>query len=133
MKKTIVLATFLASSSVLFSGCATLFGGGGSQQITINSKESKQVDIGHTEDGTNMLPNYQTVTVPNTITVLRENKDILIKSKDDNCKPVVVKKNTNSWFLGDVLALSLLSTTVDAVTGAMWEYDNVTTLDCTEK
>ena len=30
----------------------------------------------------------------------------------------------------DVLALSLLSTTVDAVTGAMWEYDKVTTLEC---
>ena len=133
MLKKVLFTTVVMGTSILFTGCATLFGGGGSQQITVNSKESKQVDIGHTEDGNNMLPNYQTVTVPATITVLRENNDVLIKSKDDSCKSITVKKETNNWVLGDVLALSLLSTTVDAVTGAMWEYDKVTTLECPNK
>lgn len=133
MSKKILLTTLIIVTSILFTGCAALFGGGGSQQITINSKESKQVDIGHTEDGNNILPNYQTVTIPTTVTVLRESNDILIKSKDENCKPVTVKKEMNNWVLGDVLALSLISTTVDAVTGAMWEYDNVTTIECSNK
>lgn len=131
MKKSILIGS-LISTSILFTGCATLFGGGGSQQITISSNKSTQVDIGHTEDGNNLLSNYQTVTVPGTVTVLRDNKDILIKTKNDKCKPVIVKKETNSWVLGDILALSLLSTTVDAVTGAMWEYDTATSINCDE-
>jgi hypothetical protein len=132
MKKNVLVLSSILVSSVLFTGCATLFGGGGSQQITISSNKSTQVDIGHTEDGNNLLSNYQTVTVPGTVTVLRENKDILIKTKNGKCKPVIVKKETNSWVLGDVLALSLLSTTVDAVTGAMWEYDTSTSINCDE-
>lgn len=72
----------------------------------------------------------QTFQTPTTISVGRENKDLLIKDIDGKCEDTRVKKETNDWFWGDVLALSLLSTTVDAVTGAMWEYDDNVTIEC---
>ncbi len=52
---------------------------------------------------------------------------MIIESNNGEFKPVTVKKQTNPWFWGDVIATSLLSTTVDVITGAMWKYDeNVT-------
>jgi hypothetical protein len=70
----------------------------------------------------------QKVKVPAIVTITRENKDILIKTSDKKTK--LVKKKINPWFLGDVLATSPLSTTVDLVTGAMWKYDDNVNINC---
>ncbi|MCT7481800.1 hypothetical protein [Aliarcobacter cryaerophilus] len=47
-----------------------------------------------------------------------------------NVKKKKVEKKLNPWFWGDVVATSLVSTTTDAVTGAMWKYDENVSLDC---
>lgn len=113
--------------AVIFSGCATLFGGGGKQQITINAEKSISGKIGYiTEDNATII-NQQQFTTPATVTVIREDKDIMITSDSNEFEPVKVEKKLNPWFWGDVLATSLVSTTTDVVTGAMWKYDeNVT-------
>jgi len=126
MKKTLYVALPLVGA-IMFSGCATLFGGGGKQQITINSEKPVSGKIGHVAEDNATIINQQQFTAPATITVLREDKDIMITSDSHEFEPVKVEKKLNPWFWGDVLATSLVSTTTDIVTGAMWKYDeNVT-------
>jgi hypothetical protein len=145
MKKSLVLAGFLGvSTSVMFTGCATLFGGGSNQSINIKSDKEMVYDIYKVEvvekdaDGKVVEKKnpkepkliHANMKVPSNINVDRSNEDILLKSKNEECKDIRVEKKLNNWFWGDVLATSLLSTTVDAVTGAMWEYDKEVTVEC---
>ena len=126
MRKKLLIALPLVSA-VMFSGCATLFGGGGKQTILIKSEKPVRASIGYATDDNKTATQTQSFTTPATLTMVRENKNLLIKSENGEFKPVVVEKKLNGWFWGDVIATSLLSTTVDAITGAMWKYDeNIT-------
>lgn len=141
MKKTLVMASLVATStSILFTGCATLFGGGSSQTINVQSQKTTTVDMykiktekdqdtGEVKEKERVLINSN-LQVPASINVQRDSKDILIKPKDDSCKEITATGSMNNWVWGDILATSLLSTTVDAVTGAMWIYDENVTLEC---
>jgi hypothetical protein len=131
MKQKVLTLAVGLSCAVLISGCATLFGGGSKQSITINSQTPQEnVSIGYLSDDNSSVEVIQTFNTPTTVTIPRENKNLMIRDKDGNCEEKRVEKELNSWFWGDVLMLSLLSTTVDAVTGAMWEYDNNVTIEC---
>jgi len=127
MRKKLLIALPLVSA-LMFSGCATLFGGGGKQNITIKSNQPVKASIGYASDDNKTITNTQSFTTPATITMVRENKNLLIKSNSEEFEPIVVEKELNPWFWGDVLATSLLSTTVDAITGAMWKYDDNITI-----
>jgi len=143
MKRQILTLAIAVSSSIMMTGCATMFGGGSTQAINIKSDKEMLVDIYKVEAETKNADAetikkktkkpelmHKNVKVPSSINVQRNNNDILIKPVNDECGEQRVKKEMNDWFLGDVLALSLLSTTVDAVTGAMWEYDDNVTMEC---
>lgn len=141
MKKSLVMASLVvASTSILFTGCATLFGGGSTQTINVQSSKTTTVDMykikteknqetGEIKEIERVLVNSN-LQVPASINVNRDSKDVLIKPKDDNCKEVTATGSMNNWVWGDIIDPSLLSTTVDAVTGAMWKYDDNVTLDC---
>ncbi len=140
MRKSLVLSSGIVLSAFLFTGCATLFGGGSTQTINVQSSKTTTVDMykikteknqetGQIKETERTLVNSN-VQVPASINVNRDSKDVLIKPKNGDCKEVTATGSMNNWFLGDVLALSLVSTTTDAVTGAMWKYDDNVTLDC---
>lgn len=123
MKRKLLLAIPLAST-IVFSGCATLFGGGGQQSITINSSKPVEGKLTY-DDGKGMQKNF---TTPATIIVDRRNQNIKLTSKNSDFEPTTVEKKMNSWVWGDILATSPISTTTDAVSGAMWEYDETVEL-----
>lgn len=127
MKRKLLMAIPIASM-VLFSGCATVLGGGGKQQVTVNSTKPMNVRIGYAADDNKTLTQYQSITTPTTVTVIRENKNLLLTSDNNEFEPIVVEKKLNPWFWGDVVMTSLVSTTTDAVTGAMWKYDDNITI-----
>ena len=140
MKKIVMSSLFVASATMLFTGCATLFGGGSTQTINVQSSKTTTVDMykikteknqetGEIKETERTLINSN-LQVPASINVNRDSKDVLIKPKDDNCKEVTATGSMNNWVWGDIIATSLLSTSVDAVTGAMWKYDDNVTLDC---
>jgi len=124
-KKILILSI---TSTILFSGCATLFGGGAKQQITINSNKSMKVSIGYISDENKTLIGKQSFTAPSTITMVRESSDLLLTSDNNEFEPIKIESKMNAWVWGDILATSPLSTTVDSVTGAMWEYDDNVTI-----
>jgi hypothetical protein len=130
MKQKLLTIALGASCGLMLTGCATLFGGGAKQNITIQSNEPKNLSLHYIDKNDVISPTIQTFQTPKTISVGRENKDIIFKDTDEKCEDLRVKKEMNDWVWGDILALSLLSTTVDAVTGAMWEYDENVNIEC---
>jgi hypothetical protein len=127
MKNKLLLLTPIVGA-LMFSGCATVLGGGGKQKITINSSKPMNVSLGHASDDNQTVIEPQKIVTPSTITVLRENKNLLLTSDNNEFEPMVIEKELNPWFWGDVIMTSLVSTTTDAVTGAMWKYDDNITI-----
>ena len=127
MKRKLLMAIPIASM-VLFSGCATVLGGGGKQQITINSTSPMNARMGYASDDNKTSTDAQSFTTPATITMIRDDKNLLLTSDNNEFEPIVVEKKLNPWFWGDVVMTSLVSTTTDAVTGAMWKYDDNITI-----
>lgn len=122
MKNKVILMSLLAAS-VMFSGCATLLGGGGSQTININSNKPAKGSLSYT-DGEGV----QYFTAPATLNVDRRNKDILIKSDDDKFHATTVKSNINPWFWGNIVLGGLIGSTTDSISGAAWKYQETVTI-----
>lgn len=144
MKTKVIIASLVtASTSILFTGCATLFGGGSNQQINVQSskttnidmykiKTEKNQDTGEIKETERVLINSN-LQVPTSINVNRDSKDVLIKPKDNSCKEATDKGSVNGWFWVNILGApggTVLSSTTDAVSGAMWKYDENVILDC---
>jgi len=132
MKKSLLLVS-LVGMGVLFSGCATLVNKD-TQAIYLNGVNNEKVIIGHTEDNST-INDPQLVTLPAMVVVKRENKNLLIKSKNGKCKKIVPKK-ISGWFFANIWALpggTLLSSTTDYSTGAMWKYDDIVNVSCPQK
>lgn len=111
--------------SLGFSGCATLFGGGGKQIISFNSEERIKATVTYS-DGTGT----QYFTTPATIMIQRRSEDLNITSDNDEFEPFVLESTLNGWFWVNILGIeySLFSSTTDALTGAMWKYDEIVTV-----
>lgn len=143
MTKQILMTCSIIGASILFTGCATLFGGGGTQSIHVQSSKNTAVDVYKVktkkEEGTEkivveekilLLSNVQ---APTSISVNRDSKDILVEPKDTNCKEVTSKGAVNGWFWVNILGApggTVLSSTTDAVSGAMWTYDENIQIEC---
>jgi len=126
MKKKLLI-TLPLITTVMFSGCATLFGGGGNQTISISTDSTKRLRaVVSYDDGSK--PQY--LTLPGTVTMDRKNSNIIVKSQDNEFNPVIVEKHVNGWFFANIFSGTgvLLSSTTDASSGAMWKYDNTVTV-----
>ena len=114
-------------SIMLFSGCASILGGGTKQTVSISRDSNKRMKAVVTySDGSK--PQY--LTIPGTITMVRANKDLKIESKEQEFQPVIIEKELNPFFWGNILfgyTFPVFSTT-DAVSGAMWKYDEAVIL-----
>ena len=130
MKKLVI--AMLALSSIGLSGCATLFGGGTSQTVNLIPSD------GQTHKVTIVAPNQEkySAEIPKAIPVNKSSKDIVVTIEEDEsvkADTVIVKSKMDPWFLGDVVALSLLSSSIDCLSGAAWRYDDNVTINVTPK
>lgn len=126
MRKKLLIALPLASV-MMFSGCATLFGGGGKQTISVSSDSAKRMKaVISYADGSS--PQY--LTIPGTVTVKRTSKNMVVKSQDNEFDPTIIDNSMNGWFLANILGVYAgpLSSTTDAATGSMWKYDETVTV-----
>jgi hypothetical protein len=125
MKKRLLIAISLASA-VLFSGCATILGGGNKQTISINSSKPMKGTMTYS-DGSGM----QHFTTPATLNVERKNKEIKLASNDEEFDTANLKNEINPWFWGNIIFGGLIGSTTDSVGGAAWKYDE--TINLSEK
>lgn len=105
------------------AGCASLFNDK-SQIVMVVTSNGKTVPI--MVDG---MP-YQ---APGIVMLQRAQDPKIITTTDDDCvKVTVAESELDSWFWGDVIALSLLSTTIDYATEKMWRYQEHIVLNCSQ-
>ncbi len=117
------LAIFLVVVFFL-SGCATIFSGS-TQKVNVTTEQNKVYHV---------TINGMETAVPATIEVARKGAAKVISVKECPEQKVLFEKKLNPVFLLDVLATSPLSTTVDAITGAMWKYEPADIkIDCATK
>jgi len=113
----------LVVTSMMFSGCATLLGGGGDQNININSNKQVKGSIQYS-DGEGV----QYFTAPATLHVDRTSKDIIVKSENGEFNDQTVESSLNPWFVGNVIIGGVIGSTTDSVSGAAWKYDNTVSI-----
>ena len=124
--------TMILLSSLALSGCATLFGGGTSQTVNLIPSDGKTHKVSINAPG---QAEYDT-EIPTSIPVNKSHKDIVVTvHEDERVKQdtKIVESKMDSWFLGDVVALSLLSSSIDCLSGAAWRYDDNVTIEVTPK
>ena len=96
-------------------GCATLLGGGGSQDITVNA------NVAGAEVALNGVP---LGTTPLTVNISRKTTGLLtISSEGYQTLTVGLERTTNGWFWGNILSGGLLGSSTDYATGAMYKYE----------
>lgn len=125
MKKTLYVALPLVGA-IMFGGCATLFGGGEKQAISVNSDKPMKATLSY-EDGSS--PKY--FTTPATLSVERKNKKVKVFSESNEFEPVEVDNKVNGWFWVNILGApggTVISSITDAATGSMWKYEDVVTV-----
>lgn len=144
MNKNILMTGLFINFSLLFSGCATLIDGGYTQEIHINSKKDVLVNVYKVDTKRNLTDEEKNkkvdnlvliqsnVKVPIILGVNRDDRDIIIKPLDSHCKEIRVQSSENNTMLANATSGKglPLSTTLDAITRANWEYDNNVNLDC---
>lgn len=106
------------------TGCASLFNDR-TQMVTVATSNGKSIPI--VVDG---VP-YQ---APGIVMMNRAKNPKIITTTDQDCaKLTMVEPELDSWFWGDVIALSVLSTTVDYATEKMWSYQENIVLSCSQQ
>ncbi len=113
-----LLITGLLVGIMMFSGCATILGGGTKQTISINSSERMKGTMKYA-DGSGM----QHFTTPATLNIERRSKDIVLTSDNDEFQTANVKSDLNPWFFGNIIFGGLIGSTTDSIGGAAWQYD----------
>ena len=126
MKKIITVLAITA----FMSGCASIIKGN-NQNVNISTSNGKQAEaIVSTASG------QQTVTLPTSVSVKTDNKDIVVTVKESNCNnssTAVVPSRLHPWFWGNIITGGLFGSTTDSVSGAMWRYDESVIVNVTEK
>lgn len=122
MKKLVVF-TLPIFGAIMFSGCATILGGGNQQNISINSDKPMKGKLVYA-DG----KGEQYFTTPATVKVDRRNQDIILSSENEEFDTKTQEPNMNGWFWGNILIGGLLGSTTDMAGGAAWKYDETVNL-----
>lgn len=125
MKKLICVAIPLAGA-IMFSGCATILGGGNQQIVSVNSSKPLKGEMKYA-DGSGL----QHFTAPATLSVERRSKDIVLTSSDGSFDTKTVEADINPWFFGNIIFGGLIGSTTDSVGGAAWKYEE--TINLSEK
>jgi len=119
MKNRIVLVGL--TSMFMLSGCATMFGGGGEQEVKIQSNKPVKIAISYSNGV--LITN---TTAPTTIQVSRKNTSLIIKSVNNEFDPIRLDSETNPWayfnIVWGVWGLSSYTST-DRNNGSAWRYE----------
>ncbi len=120
----------LLLTTALLSGCASIVKG---YRETINISTSN----GQKAEAVMMTGSGQrTIMLPQAVSVKSGNQDIIINVKETQCynaSTTVVQSDIHPFFWGNIILLSVLGSATDAVSGAMWTYEDDVIVDISDK
>ena len=117
MKKILIA---LIACSVL-SGCASIVKGK-YKNVNIMTATGEEAEVNIVS-----ASGVHTLMVPTVTTIRRDNQDITITVKENACNnssTSIVSSKIEPWFLGNIISGGIWGSTTDALTGAMWTYDD---------
>ncbi len=118
MKK--ILVALLVCS--MLSGCASIVKGR-NKNVNIMTSTGEEVEVNVVS-----ASGMQSIVVPSVVSLKKDNQDITITVKETQClrsSTSIVSSEIEPWFLGNVfLPGGIFSSSTDALTGAMWTYDD---------
>ena len=117
MKK--ILVALLVCS--MLSGCASIVKGR-NKNVNIMTSTGEEVKVNVVSSS-----GMQSIVVPSVVSLKKDNQDITITVKETQClrsSTSIVSSKIEPWFLGNIITGGLLGSSTDALTGAMWTYDD---------
>jgi hypothetical protein len=121
--KKIVLGA-IAMVVALIAGCASIVGGGSTQQINISSNPEGAVIW------QGKLKNKQVVDLvdtglrtPTNITLPRRGAVVVLKKEGYQDTNLVLTQKVNGWFFGNIIIGGLIGSSIDISTGASMKFD----------
>ena len=119
MKKAMLFGIVALMSAVLLTGCATLFGGGPQQKVTIKADQALAKFLIKDQTGTVVFEGKD----PGTLSLPKKYTYTVEVSLDGYAKQtVLISQGINGWFWGNLCnGTSLIGFGVDFLTGSMWE------------
>ncbi|MDD3175739.1 MAG: hypothetical protein PHU51_04640 [Candidatus Nanoarchaeia archaeon] len=116
--------------SFVFTGCASIISGS-RQSINIRTSNGQEVKSTiMTSEGTG------NTVLPTILNVKRAKQTINIDVKETNeyeQSSMGVSSRMNGWFWGNIVLGGFLGSTTDAISGAMWQYDDTVTVPIQKK
>lgn len=117
MKK--ILVALLVCS--MLSGCASIVKGR-NKNVNIMTSTGEEVEVNVVS-----ASGMQSIVVPSVVSLKKDNQDITITVKETQClrsSTSIVSSEIEPWFLGNVFSGGIFGSSTDALTGAMWTYDD---------
>lgn len=119
--KLLLIATL---SIILVSACATIVGGGATQELTIDSNPNgADIWVGNIVDGqvVNLTDSGQ--DTPGKVVVSRKDAVVIVKAEGYEDTNIILHKTVNGWVFGNIIIGGLIGMSVDSSTGAIHKYD----------
>jgi hypothetical protein len=120
--KVLFSSAAVLAGMIFVGGCASIMDGT-KQQVKVDSNpKGAEIYTAVMDDGT--LSKLQKVgATPATVSLPRKDGVLVLKKEGYEDATVTPKKKMNGWVWGDIVLLSLLSTSIDTSTGASKEID----------
>lgn len=120
--KPVISAATLLAAAVFISGCASIVDGT-KQSVKVDSNpKGAEIYIGVMDDGA-VVSQTKAGMTPATVSLPRKDGVLVLKKEGYRDATVTPKRRMNGWVWGDIVLLSLLSTSIDTSTGAAKEID----------
>lgn len=122
--RNIFLGIIIATTIIFIGGCASIVGGGATQQVNIASNpEGAAIWQGRLK-GKEVVDLVDTgLRTPTNITIPRKNVVLILKKDGYQDTNVVLKQTINGWFFGNIIIGGLLGSSIDISTGASMRFD----------
>ena len=127
-KKTLTKLAIALSSifTLVVAGCATIAGGGPTQEITVNSNPPEaNIFVGKVDSEGNVTGLTATgVKTPGIVSLSKTGKwAVVLKKEGYKDSQVAPGTIVNPWFFGNILIGGLIGSGVDSSTGSINKYD----------
>lgn len=112
---------------VVITGCATIVGGGPTQDVTVNSNPpGAAIFVAQIDDAGNLTgETAMGLQTPASVSLNRKGDWVVILKKEGfQDFTITPSKDVNPWFFGNILIGGLIGSGVDSSTGSINAYDS---------
>lgn len=110
--------------SLLVGGCATIAGGGSTQELTIDSNpKGAKIFLGNLVKGEVINLSDSGLVTPSKVTVSRKDAVIILKEEGYEDTNIILTKRINGWVFGNIIFGGVIGISIDSSTGAANRYD----------